>query len=143
MPLINDPTAILVYLISLIGLIYFIKQQPWASKVFDIIPPVIWVYFLPMISTTLGITPEQSDLYSWVKTYLLPAAVVTNLLFLYDAGYGTIKRKTEFKFRHNSDGILQTEFRQNSDGIQTESKHNSNGSQAEFKLKQNSNGIQT
>ncbi|NQT62566.1 MAG: DUF819 family protein, partial [Candidatus Marinimicrobia bacterium] len=80
MPLINDPTAILVYLISLIGLIYFIKQQPWASKVFDIIPPVIWVYFLPMISTTLGITPEQSDLYGWVKTYLLPAALVLLLL---------------------------------------------------------------
>ncbi|MBC8191693.1 MAG: DUF819 family protein [Candidatus Marinimicrobia bacterium] len=80
MPLINDPTAILVYLISLIGLIYFIKQQPWASKIFDIIPPVIWVYFLPMISTTLGITPEQSDLYGWVKTYLLPAALVLLLL---------------------------------------------------------------
>ena len=80
MPLINDPTAILVYLISLIGLIYFIKQQPWASKIFDIVPPVIWVYFLPMISTTLGITPEQSDLYGWIKTYLLPASLILLLL---------------------------------------------------------------
>jgi uncharacterized membrane protein len=80
MPLINDPNAILIYLISIIGLIYFIKQQPWASRIFQIIPPVIWVYFLPMISTTLGITPEQSELYGWVKTYLLPAALVLLLL---------------------------------------------------------------
>ncbi len=80
MPLIQDPTAILVYLISLIGLIYFIKDQAWATKLFDIIPPVIFVYFLPMISTTLGITPEQSVLYGWVKTYLLPAALVLLLL---------------------------------------------------------------
>ncbi|MBT3228606.1 MAG: DUF819 family protein [Candidatus Marinimicrobia bacterium] len=80
MPLINDPTAILVYLISLIGLIYYAKEQAWSKKLFDIVPPVIWVYFLPMISTTLGITPEQSDLYSWVKTYLLPAALVLLLL---------------------------------------------------------------
>jgi len=80
MALIQDPTAILVYLISLIGLIYFIKEQSWSKKLFTYMPPVIWVYFLPMISTTLGITPEQSDLYNWVKTYLLPAALVLLLL---------------------------------------------------------------
>ena len=80
MPMIQDPTAILVYLVSLIGLIYYVKEQSWSTKVFDVIPPVIWVYFLPMISTTLGITPEQSDLYGWVKTYLLPAALVLLLL---------------------------------------------------------------
>jgi len=80
MPLIQDPTALLVYFISLIGLIYYVKEQSWAKKVFDIIPPVIWVYFLPMISTTFGITPEQSLLYGWVKTYLLPAALVLLLL---------------------------------------------------------------
>ncbi len=80
MPLISDPTAILVYLISLIGLIYWLKEQTWSARIFEIIPPVIFVYFLPMISTTLGITPEQSDLYGWVKTYLLPAALVLLLL---------------------------------------------------------------
>ncbi|NQV15802.1 DUF819 family protein [bacterium] len=80
MPLIQDPTAILVYLVSLIGLIYYVKEQSWAAKTFEIIPPVIWVYFLPMISTTLGITPEQSVLYGWVKTNLLPAALVLLLL---------------------------------------------------------------
>ncbi|MCF6237525.1 MAG: DUF819 family protein [Candidatus Marinimicrobia bacterium] len=80
MPMIQDPTAILVYLISLIGMIYFVREQAWAKKIFDIVPPVIWVYFLPMISTTLGITPEQSELYSWVKINLLPAALVLLLL---------------------------------------------------------------
>lgn len=80
MAMIQDPTAILVYLISLIGLIYFVKDQSWAAKTFEIIPPVIWVYFLPMISTTLGITPEQSVLYTWVKTNMLPAALVLLLL---------------------------------------------------------------
>ena len=80
MPLIQDPTAILVYLISLIGLIYYVKEQAWAKKTFEIIPPVIWVYFLPMLSTTLGITPDQSLLYGWVKTNLLPAALVLLLL---------------------------------------------------------------
>ena len=76
----TDPTTILVYLIAVIGLIYWVKEQHWAAKVFEIIPPVIWVYFLPMISTTVGITPEASNLYSWVKSYLLPAALLLLLL---------------------------------------------------------------
>jgi len=80
MSLLQDPTTIMVYLISLIGLIYLIKEQTWAKRLFDIIPPVIWIYFLPMISTTVGITPEQSELYGWVKTNLLPAALVLLLL---------------------------------------------------------------
>lgn len=80
MSLIQDPTAILIYLISLMGFIYFVKEQPWGERIFAIFPPVIWVYFLPMISTTLGITPDQSVLYGWVKTYLLPAALVLLLL---------------------------------------------------------------
>jgi len=80
MPLIQDPTAILVYLVFLMGLIYYVKEQAWGQKIFNVVPPVIFVYFLPMLSTTLGITPEQSVLYNWVKTYLLPAALVLLLL---------------------------------------------------------------
>jgi len=80
MALIQDPTAILIYLLFLMGLIYYVKEQPWAQKIFAVIPPVIFVYFLPMISTTLGITPDSSTLYDWIKTYLLPAALVLLLL---------------------------------------------------------------
>jgi uncharacterized membrane protein len=80
MTLIQDPTAILVYLLSIMGFIYYIKEQPWAHKIFKVVPPVIFVYFLPMISTTLGITPDSSVLYDWIKTYLLPAALVLLLL---------------------------------------------------------------
>jgi len=80
MPLTQDPTAVFTYLLALIGLIYFVKDQTWAKQTFEIIPPVIWVYFLPMISTTLGITPDHSPLYAWVKLNLLPAALILLLL---------------------------------------------------------------
>lgn len=80
MAMIQDPTAILVYLLFIMGLIYYAKEQAWSKKIFDVIPPVIFVYFLPMISTTMGITPDSSVLYDWIKTYLLPAALVLLLL---------------------------------------------------------------
>jgi len=77
---IQDPVAILVYLLTLIGLIYWLNEQAALAGFFKYLPTVIWIYFLPMVSTTLGIIPESSALYDWIKTYLLPPALILLLL---------------------------------------------------------------
>ena len=77
---IQDPIAILVYLLILIGLIYWLNEQAALAGLFKYLPTVIWIYFLPMFSTTLGILPESSTLYDWIKTYLLPPALILLLL---------------------------------------------------------------
>ena len=77
---IQDPVAILVYLLTLIGLIYWLNEQAALAPIFKYLPTVIWIYFLPMFSTTLGIIPESSVLYDWIKTYLLPPALILLLL---------------------------------------------------------------
>jgi uncharacterized membrane protein len=79
-PLITDTTAIIVYLILLIGFIYQVSRQKLFAPFFKYLPPVIWVYFLPMLSSNLGIIPQGHVLYDWVRTYLLPAALVLMLL---------------------------------------------------------------
>jgi len=76
----QDPMAILVYLIALMGLIYYLNSKSEFSGLFKYLPTVIWIYFLPMFSTTLGILPESSVLYDWIKTYLLPPALILLLL---------------------------------------------------------------
>ncbi|GIS73695.1 MAG: hypothetical protein CM1200mP10_32720 [Candidatus Neomarinimicrobiota bacterium] len=38
------------------------------------------LFFYPFFSTTLGIIPESSALYDWIKTYLLPPALILLLL---------------------------------------------------------------
>ena len=80
MSILQDPAAILVYLLSLIGLIYWLQDQDVLKNIFKYMPPVIWIYFLPMFSTTLGITPETSPLFDWVKLYLLPTSLILLLL---------------------------------------------------------------
>ena len=80
MSILQDPAAILVYLLSLIGLIYWLQDQDVLKNIFKYMPPVIWIYFLPMVSTTLGITPETSPLFDWVKLYLLPTSLILLLL---------------------------------------------------------------
>jgi len=78
--MIKEPTAIFTYIIFLIGLIYYLKSFPKLNKLFKYMPPVIWVYFLPMISTSIGIIPSSSILYSWTTNHLLPPALILLLL---------------------------------------------------------------
>ena len=80
MPLIQNDSDVLVYFLFLIALVYWAKSRPWGAKVLQIFPPIIWFYFLPMISTTVGITPDSADLYDWAKKHLLPAALALLLL---------------------------------------------------------------
>jgi len=78
--MIKDPNAIFVYIIFLIGIIYYLRSQPLLAKLFKYMPPVIWVYFLPMISTSIGIIPNDSALYGWTTRHLLPPALILLLL---------------------------------------------------------------
>jgi uncharacterized membrane protein len=80
LPLITDATAIFVYLVVLIGLLHWISERPFLSGFFKYLPPAIWVYFLPMISSNIGIIPQSHDLYDWIRQYLLPSALVLMLL---------------------------------------------------------------
>ena len=80
MAIIQDPNAIFVYIVFLIGLIYYLKSKSGFEKLLKYFPPVIWIYFLPMLSTTIGITPDDSVLYGWTSKHLLPPALILLLL---------------------------------------------------------------
>lgn len=78
--MIQDPNAIFIYVITLIGLIHYLKSISALKKVFKYAPPIIWIYFLPMLSSGIGIIPTDSSLYSWTSKYLLPPALILLLL---------------------------------------------------------------
>lgn len=72
----NDPMAVFAFLAMLVALIFWVSGLEKLKKTFDVIPPVIYVYFLPMIATTVGITPSSSPTYDWMTRYLLPFALL-------------------------------------------------------------------
>ena len=78
--MIQNPNAIFIYIITLIGLIHYLKSIRSLNKVFKYAPPIIWIYFLPMVSSGFGIIPTDSSLYSWTSKYLLPPALILLLL---------------------------------------------------------------
>lgn len=75
-PILNDPMAVFAFLAALVALIFWVSELPKLKKTFEVIPPVIYVYFLPMFATTAGITPSASPAYAWMTTYLLPFALL-------------------------------------------------------------------
>ena len=78
--LISDPTTVLIYLVSTVALVFRISEVEKLKKIFYYLPPVIWIYFVPMISTTLGILPDTSVTYNWISRYILPFSLVLLLL---------------------------------------------------------------
>ena len=75
-PLIADPMAVLAYLAFVLAVIFWLSEQPKLEPVFRFLPPVIFAYFVPTISTTLGILPATSPVYDWMTKYLLPLALL-------------------------------------------------------------------
>jgi len=78
--LISDPTTIFIYLTGALAFVFILSEIKQLKKLFHYLPPVIWAYFVPMISTTLGILPDSSPVYSWITRYLLPFSLILMLL---------------------------------------------------------------
>jgi uncharacterized membrane protein len=72
----SDPMAVFAFHAALVAFIFWLSGLERLKTTFDVIPPVIYVYFLPMIATTLGITPPSSAAYDWTTRYLLPFALL-------------------------------------------------------------------
>jgi uncharacterized membrane protein len=73
--LFTDPMSVFAFLATLVALIFWVSGVKKFEKFFEFVPPVIFVYFLPMLATTVGITPIASPTYDWTTRYFLPLAL--------------------------------------------------------------------
>ncbi len=78
--MITDPTTLFAVLAAVLAGIFWLATLPQLKRFFQFMPPVIWAYFVPMILTTAGITPAQSEVYAWMSRYLLPFALFLLML---------------------------------------------------------------
>jgi uncharacterized membrane protein len=74
--LLTDPMAVFAYLATLLAVVFWLSGQARLSRLFTVIPPVLFAYFLPTISTALYITPVASPAYDWMVRFLLPVALL-------------------------------------------------------------------
>ena len=74
--LLNDPMAVFAFLAGIVALVFWLSELPRLRGFFEVVPPVIFVYFVPMLTTTAGVTPSASPLYEWTVPYLLLFALL-------------------------------------------------------------------
>jgi uncharacterized membrane protein len=74
-PLLTDPMAVVGFQCGVLALVFWLSSVAGLKKLFELTPPVIYIYFVPTLATTLGITPPSSPAYDWMTRYLLPFAL--------------------------------------------------------------------
>jgi uncharacterized membrane protein len=78
--MITEPTTLFVFLATLLGLIFWAAGSRALAPVFKILPVVLLAYFLPAVSTSLGVIPPSSPVYVWMTRYLLPVSLILLLV---------------------------------------------------------------
>jgi len=80
--LISDPAGVLAALLAVLAAIFWFGETGPGRRLFSVVPRLVFCYFIPTTLTTLGILPDSSPLYDWIKTFLLPASLVLLILAL-------------------------------------------------------------
>jgi len=104
--LINDPMAVFAFLAGIVALVFWLSELPRLRGLFEVVPPVIYVYFLPMLATTAGITPADSPLYDWTVPYLLLFALLLLMVSVDIRGIMRLGRMALFVVAGGTLGIV-------------------------------------
>ena len=59
---------------------FFYAQQWTRWKLFDYLPPLIFIYFVPVVLTNIGVLPSESGVYDTIGELFLPMLLVMLLL---------------------------------------------------------------
>ncbi|MDH3804660.1 MAG: DUF819 family protein, partial [Gammaproteobacteria bacterium] len=77
--LISSPIGVLAVL-SFVAAFFFMLEQTTRAKLFQYIPPLLFIYATPVFLNNFGVIPSSSPIYSGLSAYLLPAFIVLMLI---------------------------------------------------------------
>lgn len=78
--MVTDVATLFALLAGVVGFVYWLSTLTFTQGFFRYLPPLIWMYFIPMTFTTIGIIPDASPLYSPFMTRIILPAVLVLLL---------------------------------------------------------------
>jgi uncharacterized membrane protein len=96
--LIHEPVAVLAVLLSFLGFLFWANQQAFGQKIFKFAPLLVFAYFVPTVLSNTGVIPLESDLYGFVKQWLLPASLLLLTLSVDIKGIIGLGRNAVFLF---------------------------------------------
>ena len=77
--LITSPAGILTVLSGICAFFFYLeKRTKW--KLFNYLPPLIFIYAIPAILSNTNVLTQKSEVYDWFKSMILPMFLVIMLL---------------------------------------------------------------
>jgi uncharacterized membrane protein len=98
--------AVLAVLLGVLGLLFLADRHPVLQRFFRVVPLLVFVYFVPTVLSNLGVIPLQSELYRFVRVYLLPASLVLLVLSVDLPAIARLGRNSVLVFLAGSLGII-------------------------------------
>lgn len=80
--LVQDPAGVLAILLAVLAGIFYLASHRVTGRLFKIIPALVFCYFVPTALSTAAIIPVKSELYEWIKQFVLPACLLLLTLSL-------------------------------------------------------------
>jgi uncharacterized membrane protein len=77
--LISSPAGVLAVLCA-VAAFWFYVEQASGAKLFQYVPPLIFIYTTPVFLNNLDVIPASSPVYSGLSAYALPAFIVLMLI---------------------------------------------------------------
>lgn len=106
MPLVTEPIGILAILLAVLATIFWLQDQRPLRRLFNVIPAIAFCYFVPTMLSTLGVLPNHSPLYDWVKEFVLPASLLLLTLSLDVPGILRLGPKAGVMFAAAAFGVV-------------------------------------
>lgn len=105
-PLVTEPAGVLALLFGSLGIVFWATQHAVIGKLFKVVPALVFCYFIPTTLTTLGVIPDSSPLYSWIKTFVLPASLLLMILALDLPGIARLGPKAVIMLLAGTAGVV-------------------------------------
>ncbi|MET0551824.1 MAG: DUF819 family protein, partial [Vicinamibacteria bacterium] len=73
--LVSSPLGVLAVLLFVLAGLFALKKIPAVARFFNVVPLVVFCYFVPTLLSNTGVIPLESELYVFVRRILLPASL--------------------------------------------------------------------
>jgi uncharacterized membrane protein len=77
--IVSSPIGVMSVLISVVAFWFWLERSTkW--KVFEYLPPLVFIYASPVLLSNFGVIPFSSDAYDFLRQYALPMFIVMMLI---------------------------------------------------------------
>jgi len=77
--IISSPTGIIAILAGVAAFFFYLENKTkW--RLFNYFPPLLFIYTIPLIFSNTGIIPNDSPVYGWMSTAILPMFLIILML---------------------------------------------------------------